>query len=148
MGTCPCPRCYVKLADLDKMGLLYDMQNRVKNVRSYFVETIEVARRCIYTLGLGVASAAVERLIASQSWVPTMVSAMPSSLCTAFSSSVSQNIFAKKLAPLGLEPFVMLAVDLMHEFELGVWKSVFQHLIRILYAAAPRNELVAELDRR
>ena len=42
----------------------------------------------------------------------------------------------------------MLAVDLMHEFELGVWKAVFQHLIRILYAAAPGNKLVAELDKR
>lgn len=44
----------------------------------------------------------------------------------------------------------MLVVDLMREFELGVWKSVFQHLIRILYAAAPpaENNLVAELDRR
>lgn len=26
----------------------------------------------------------------------------------------------------------MLAVDFMHEFELGVWKSVFTHLIWIL----------------
>ncbi len=29
----------------------------------------------------------------------------------------------------------MLAVDLLHEFELGVWKAVFTHLMRILYAA-------------
>lgn len=27
----------------------------------------------------------------------------------------------------------MFAVDLLHDFELGVWKDVFQHLIRILY---------------
>lgn len=27
----------------------------------------------------------------------------------------------------------MLVVDLMHEFELGVWKSVLLHLIRMLY---------------
>lgn len=26
----------------------------------------------------------------------------------------------------------MLVVDLMHEFELGVWKQLFAHLIRIL----------------
>ena len=42
----------------------------------------------------------------------------------------------------------MLVVDLMHEFELGVWKSLFTHLIRILYAAAPNGSLVAELDER
>ena len=29
----------------------------------------------------------------------------------------------------------MLVVDLLHEFELGVWKAVFIHLMRILYAA-------------
>lgn len=42
----------------------------------------------------------------------------------------------------------MLVVDLLHEFELGVWKAIFTHLIRILYAAAPAGRLVAELDRR
>jgi hypothetical protein len=42
----------------------------------------------------------------------------------------------------------MLVVDLLHEFELGVWKALFTHLIRILYAAAPNGSLVAELDRR
>jgi hypothetical protein len=42
----------------------------------------------------------------------------------------------------------MLVVDLLHEFELGVWKALFTHLIRILYAAAPQGSLVAELDRR
>ncbi|KAJ7174311.1 hypothetical protein C8R46DRAFT_1214519 [Mycena filopes] len=30
--------------------------------------------------------------------------------------------------------FVMLVVDFMHDFELGVWKAVFTHLIRILVA--------------
>jgi hypothetical protein len=28
----------------------------------------------------------------------------------------------------------MLVVDLLHEFELGVWKAVLTHLLRILYA--------------
>jgi hypothetical protein len=40
----------------------------------------------------------------------------------------------------------MLVVDLLHEFELGVWKALFNHLIRILYAAAPNGSLVTELD--
>jgi hypothetical protein len=42
----------------------------------------------------------------------------------------------------------MLVVDFMHEFELGVWKALFSHLIRILYAAAPHARQVAELDER
>ena len=35
----------------------------------------------------------------------------------------------------------MLVVDLLHEFELGVWKALFTHLIRVLYAAAPNGNL-------
>lgn len=42
----------------------------------------------------------------------------------------------------------MLVVDLLHEFELGLWKAVFTHLIRLLYAAAPAGRLVTELNRR
>jgi hypothetical protein len=40
----------------------------------------------------------------------------------------------------------MLVVDLMHEFELGVWKALFLHLLRILEAEDP--SLLIELDRR
>jgi hypothetical protein len=43
----------------------------------------------------------------------------------------------------------MLVVDLMDEFELGVWKTLFTHLIRLLYAAGDGTDrLVLELDRR
>jgi len=42
----------------------------------------------------------------------------------------------------------MLVVDMMHEFELGVWKALFTHLIRILHAAAPNGSQVAELNER
>jgi hypothetical protein len=41
----------------------------------------------------------------------------------------------------------MLVVDLMHEFELGVWKALLIHLIRILESHDHGN-LTAELDRR
>jgi len=40
----------------------------------------------------------------------------------------------------------MLVVDLMHEFELGVWKALFIHLLRMLNAMD--KSLVDELDRR
>ena len=44
----------------------------------------------------------------------------------------------------------MLVVDLLHEFELGVWKTLFIQLIRLLYAAGKDGSetLVAELDLR
>jgi hypothetical protein len=40
----------------------------------------------------------------------------------------------------------MLVVDILHEFELGVWKALFIHLLRILEATNPA--LLHELDRR
>jgi len=42
----------------------------------------------------------------------------------------------------------MLVVNFMHEFELGVWKALFVHLIRILYATVPGGKLVAVLNER
>jgi hypothetical protein len=42
----------------------------------------------------------------------------------------------------------MLVVDLLHEFELGVWKAIFTHLLRILYASAPGGRLIAKLNQR
>ena len=38
----------------------------------------------------------------------------------------------------------MFVVDLMHEIELGVWKALFVHLLRILDTLG----LLPELDRR
>lgn len=40
----------------------------------------------------------------------------------------------------------MLVVDLLHEFELGVWKAVFIHLLRILDTL--KGRALADLDRR
>jgi hypothetical protein len=43
----------------------------------------------------------------------------------------------------------MLVVDLrVHEFELGVWKALFTHLICILSTAGTGDELLHELDCR
>jgi hypothetical protein len=43
-----------------------------------------------------------------------------------------QNAFLDKLMPLGFNMFDMLVVDLLHEVELGVWRLVFIHLLRLL----------------
>jgi hypothetical protein len=40
----------------------------------------------------------------------------------------------------------MLVVDLLHEVELGVWKSIFIHLLRILECMD--EGLKHEMDRR
>jgi len=42
----------------------------------------------------------------------------------------------------------MLVIDFMHECELGTWKALFTHLIRLLYALPGGDGLVACLDNR
>ena len=40
----------------------------------------------------------------------------------------------------------MLVVDLLHEFELGVWKAIFIHLLRILETL--KQLQISEMDKR
>jgi hypothetical protein len=57
-------------------------------------------------------------------------------------------VFVQKLSPMGFDPYPMFVVDLMHEFELGVWKATFIHILRVLNAAAPGGKLLAEFNQR
>ena len=45
-----------------------------------------------------------------------------------------ENTFSRKLGPLGFNIYNMLVVNLLHEFELCVWKALFIHLLWILEA--------------
>ncbi|KAG5638429.1 hypothetical protein H0H81_012646 [Sphagnurus paluster] len=88
---------------------------------------IRLAREFIYQRGFGVKSAAVERLLEADSSVPT------------------ENAFSI-LLKFAFNFFAMLAPDFMHEFELGVWKAILIHLIRILFAYG--NNTPSALNRR
>ncbi|KAF8229922.1 hypothetical protein L208DRAFT_1284456 [Tricholoma matsutake] len=88
---------------------------------------VEMVRKKIYEQGYVVDSTAVEDLLQEDSLVPTA------------------NAFSSKLAPFGFNMFGMLAVDLMHEVELSVWKAVFIHLLCIL--DCQNENLKHELDR-
>jgi hypothetical protein len=57
-----------------------------------------------------------------------------------------QNTFSDRLAPLGYDFFSMFVVDLMHDVELGDWRALFIHLLRVLNAVD--SNLLLELDRR
>lgn len=61
-----------------------------------------------------------------------------------------QNAFSKRLGALGFAVlYVMLVVDFMHEFELGVWKGLLIHLIRILEAWDKKSKTtIAEFNKR
>ena len=42
--------------------------------------------------------------------------------------------FSNRLYRFKFNFYELVVPDLLHEFELGVWKAIFVHLIRILYA--------------
>ncbi|KIO07969.1 hypothetical protein M404DRAFT_134864, partial [Pisolithus tinctorius Marx 270] len=70
----------------------------------------------LFVKGLNIASAAVKCLLMPESLVPTV------------------NAFSTRLSQFGVNFFSMFVPDLLHEFELGVWKATFTHLLCVLYA--------------
>ena len=57
-----------------------------------------------------------------------------------------QSAFSVCLAKFGFNHYSMFAPDLMHEFELGVWKALFTHILRLLVALG--NDSLQEFDSR
>ena len=56
-----------------------------------------------------------------------------------------QNAFSDRLSPLGFDLFSIFLPDFMHEVELGGWRAIFIHLLRMLQSIA--DEKLVELDR-
>lgn len=64
-----------------------------------------------------------------------------------FSDEFPKNAFSSRLATkFKFNMFPMFVVDLLHEVELGVWRSLFIHLLRILECISPT--LTHKLDER
>jgi len=57
-----------------------------------------------------------------------------------------QSAFSRWLSNHGFNFYPMLVVDLLHEFELGVWKACFTHLLWILYVQG--NDAIQTLNQR
>jgi hypothetical protein len=51
-----------------------------------------------------------------------------------------------RLSEVDFDLFPMLVIDLMHEFEQGVWKALFIHLLRMLDSKG--GSLINKLDAR
>lgn len=129
--------------------MVADMKNRIRTVREdskAYRYDIRLARRFIYNDGFGLKSAAVERLLKDCSLVATEVR-FSNPLCLLRSShSGEQNAFSATLSDYGFDFFKMLRVNLLHEVELGLFKNVFAHLIRILEARG--DQFIHEVNSR
>ncbi|KAH6886502.1 hypothetical protein BKA70DRAFT_1123239 [Coprinopsis sp. MPI-PUGE-AT-0042] len=130
LGACPCPKCLVRKSKIPLIGWDRDMSFREKNPRvmnSTTQEAVEEVRRLIFENGVALSNKNFDEIL-GHSRVPV------------------RNAFYACLGQYGFDPSTMIVPDPLHEFNLGVWKNVFHHLIRILYAHDA--EKVGVMDRR
>ncbi|KAI0719739.1 hypothetical protein C8T65DRAFT_736307 [Cerioporus squamosus] len=131
-GRCPCPRCLTSFSEISELGTAADREAHQARARPPAPERepiIASARELIYGSNYVVNSEHVEGLLAEQSLVPV------------------RNAFSTKLGHLGFNIQDVLVVDQLHEYELGIWKRVFAHLVRIVEAAGGESS-VHELNGR
>ncbi|KIK04639.1 hypothetical protein K443DRAFT_92736, partial [Laccaria amethystina LaAM-08-1] len=120
LGRCPCPWCFVRKDQIGDLGTANDMKHH-ENICTDSQdrqEKAKTARKGIFQKGHAVASNVFNTLLGVTSMVPT------------------HNAFSHRLANFGFNFHTMLVPDLLHEFELGMWKAVFTHLICILQAVS------------
>ncbi|KAA1479425.1 hypothetical protein DENSPDRAFT_862027 [Dentipellis sp. KUC8613] len=107
LGRCPCPRCFIQKPHIQFLGTLADYFRRGKT------RVDDHPRRSW-----------VEQ---ARAWIFEKGKALSSTF-------VESLLFSRSWVPTRF--YDMFVPDLLHEFELGVWKSVFTHLLRILHANA------------
>ncbi|EIW80602.1 hypothetical protein CONPUDRAFT_56708 [Coniophora puteana RWD-64-598 SS2] len=111
----PCPRCLTPKFRVGEMGMRLDMLRRAK-ARIDSAERQDLVQRArvrIFKNGRSVNSKRVMSLLDYHSYVPV------------------KNAFSEFLLERGVNFFALFPVDVLHEFELGVWKAIFVHLIRM-----------------
>ena len=134
LGSCPCPRCHIKLSDIHKLGMRSDRAQRSKRLRTDDEDRRDKVKRSlslIYDRGHTVDSTAVESLLQEHSWVPTNVRS-PYSDSSCGCDLFPQNAFSERLSTSGFDLYRMFLPDIMHEFDEGIWRSTFIHLLRVL----------------
>lgn len=141
LGPCPCPRCAIPKVRFIELATMNDMEARESMARHDTQDRqqkVADARALIFNQGYAVNSVHIEALLKNESLVPTEVSHWFRYLLLLFLiRRISQNAFSKRLARFDFDIFEVLAADLMHEFEIGVWNALLLHLIRILPCQGP-----------
>ncbi|KAL5480587.1 hypothetical protein ACEPAI_1858 [Sanghuangporus weigelae] len=127
MGAFPCASCEIPNKFIHMLGTRADEQRKAHKCidNEAKQDKVENARRWIFESGYRLDSARVKDCLGPYSLIPTR---------NAFSS----------LSKFGFKFHNMFTPDLLHEFELGVWKRIFIHLIRIIVAEG--GDLISTLN--
>ncbi|KAG2342173.1 hypothetical protein BDR05DRAFT_976596 [Suillus weaverae] len=119
LAQCPCPRCLTLKSKIGDLGKKVDRCRRECYVRKdshWLWSTITMVRDWLYKKGVNITSKHVKDNLGPRSLIPTL------------------SAFSTRLRHFGFNFYELFVPDLLREFELGVWKAVFTHLLRILYA--------------
>ncbi|KAH6885140.1 hypothetical protein BKA70DRAFT_1440533, partial [Coprinopsis sp. MPI-PUGE-AT-0042] len=117
-GRFPCPNCLTPKSELQNMGTSEDIDFRTSNLRLDNEENRAMITRALKEVkdGYAITGKSVDKHLESRSLLPV------------------KNTFSSNLAPFGYDIFQSLVVDPLHEFEIGVWKGLYIHLLRLLRA--------------
>ncbi|KAG8697132.1 hypothetical protein FRC09_008057 [Ceratobasidium sp. 395] len=129
-GTHPSPQTLVLKQRIYKLGSSEDRNTRANQPRIQdraHWENVEETRRLIFYEGLAIKSARVEEILKPTSSVPTI------------------SAFVTRLG-YGFQTTRMLVPDMLHQFEIGVWKDFFIHLVRLLNSRG--SAVTAEFNTR
>jgi hypothetical protein len=148
LAMCLCPRCLIRKQQVGDLGTKNDRKRRKKDRADdeHHRKKVARAREGIFEKGYKVTGAKVERMLGEESIAPIKVSCQLECYPICCLLFHSQNAFTSKLSEFGFNLYEMMVVDLLHEFEIGVWKSIFTHLMRILYAFG--HDAIQQLNRR
>ncbi|KAG2348745.1 hypothetical protein BDR05DRAFT_980136 [Suillus weaverae] len=131
LAKCPCPRCLVPKAKIGELGTRADRRRRERDTHKDshgLRSTIKRVRDWLYVKGTNISSVFVKRLLGPDSLIATA------------------SAFSTRLAQFGFNFYSLFIPDLLHEFELRVWKAIFTHILQILYAY--RNNTIQALNKR
>jgi hypothetical protein len=133
------------------MGTPEDVEFRDHNPRVNSEETQAMVARAMKSVkdGYAITGDVVDLHLKSQSLLPITVNSASHRLLnyTELTSSAIKNAFSSNLGSFGFDIFQALVVDPLHEFEIGIWKGLYVHLLRLLEAFGKGN-LISELDER
>ncbi|KZT36764.1 hypothetical protein SISSUDRAFT_988644 [Sistotremastrum suecicum HHB10207 ss-3] len=132
-GRCPCPRCFIKKSEIRNLGTKRDQRMRLQRRRkdnSWRRVMIESVRRNLYIFGKAIAGQFVNKRLDE------------------FSMTPNENALSQRLQEFGLDYHEILPVDLLHEIEIGEWKRLLLHFIRMLYSREPGDVWVEQMNAR
>ena len=136
------------MVNIPKMGTPEDTSERHRLIHvdnNAWRRKILESWKLIYGKNLAINSPQVETLLEDKSLIPTNV-IMSWVAASIYLCWPLQNAFSDRLQAFGFNLFLMLVVDLMHEFEFRVWKVIFIHLLRMLENV--KGSTLHEVDQR